>query len=111
MPTSHILYIALVLAIGVERLFELGLSQRNARRALAAGGTEVGQGHFRVMSAFHTAFLLACIGELLWRRPAFPGAVGWIALAGVGLAHALRYWAVATLGERWNVRVIVWPGR
>jgi methyltransferase len=24
-------------------------------------------------------------------------------------AQGLRYWAVATLGDRWNVRVIVWP--
>jgi methyltransferase len=26
------------------------------------------------------------------------------------LAQALRYWAIATLGKRWNVRVIVVPG-
>jgi methyltransferase len=25
-------------------------------------------------------------------------------------AQALRYWAIASLGERWNVRVIVEPG-
>src|SRR5687768_7965177 len=111
MPTSHLAYLALVLAVGLERLFELWLSKRNARAAFAAGGREVGQGHFRVMSAFHTAFLLACVGELVWRRPGFPGVVGWVALAGVVAAHGLRYWAVATLGERWNVRVIVWPGR
>jgi len=31
-------YLALLAAVGVERLFELRLSRRNARRALARGG-------------------------------------------------------------------------
>jgi methyltransferase len=33
-----------------------------------------------------------------------------VSLLGVIAAQALRYWCIATLGPRWNVRVIVVPG-
>jgi methyltransferase len=36
--------------------------------------------------------------------------VGWLALAVVLGAQALRYWAIATLGWRWNTRIVVVPG-
>lgn len=97
------LYLA---ALGLERLFELLLSKRNAARALARGGVEVGRAHYRVMTAFHTLFLVACAFEAKpFDAPLFfaflPGALG---------AQALRYWAIRTLGDRWNTRVIVVPG-
>ena len=104
------LYLAFLALLGAERLFELWLSRRNARLAFARGAVEVGQAHFRAMAALHTAFLCSCALEVwLLRRP-FPGAFGAIALAGALAAQALRYWAIATLGPRWNVRVIVVPG-
>ncbi|ATB28128.1 isoprenylcysteine carboxyl methyltransferase family protein [Melittangium boletus] len=96
--------------IGVERLFELVLSARNARRALAAGGREVGQGHYRVMTLLHTAFLGSCVAEVLVLHRAFPGLLGWVALGGAVLAQFLRYWAISTLGERWNTRILFIPG-
>jgi methyltransferase len=101
---AYALFLAL---LALERVGELVLSRRNARRAFARGAVEVGQGHYRVMAAFHTLFLVACAVEA-WRRP-FPGALGWTALALALAAQALRYWAITTLGERWNVRVIVLP--
>src|SRR5690606_8224852 len=33
-----------------------------------------------------------------------------VALAGVAAAQTLRYWAVFTLGDSWNVRILVIPG-
>ena len=46
---------------------------------------------------------------MILQRP-FPGAWGWLAFIGAIGAQGLRYWAIATLGERWNTRVIVIPG-
>ncbi|MET0405865.1 MAG: isoprenylcysteine carboxyl methyltransferase family protein [Cystobacter sp.] len=103
-------YLLFLLLIGVERLFELVLSTRNARRAMAVGGREVGQGHYRVMTVLHTAFLVSCAGEVLVLQRAFPGLLGWFALGGAVAAQALRYWAITTLGERWNTRIIFIPG-
>lgn len=103
-------YLLFLVLIGGERLFELVLSTRNARRAMAAGGREVGQGHYRVMTLLHTAFLLACAGEVLLLHRDFPGLVGWLALGGAVAAQLLRYWAISTLGARWNTRIIFVPG-
>jgi methyltransferase len=101
-------YLCFLALIAAERLFEMALSRRNAARALARGGREHGRDHFPWMVALHTAFLVSCVVESAWRR--FPGALGWIALLFAAAAQALRYWAVASLGERWNARVIVVPG-
>jgi methyltransferase len=110
MVTSVESYLALIGLVACQRLAELRLSRANLRKALARGAVEYGRGHFPVMAALHGAFLCSCALEVvLWPRP-FPGAVGWGALAAFALAQGLRYWAIASLGDRWNVRVIVVPG-
>lgn len=99
----------LVLLAG-ERLVELVVSSRNARRALAAGGVEAGRGHYPAMVVFHAGFLVACAAEpLLWPRP-WPPAAALAALAAALLAQGLRWWAIASLGGRWTTRIVVLPG-
>jgi methyltransferase len=105
---SYGAYLGFIGVVALERVGELVLSRRNAARAFARGAVEVGQAHYRFMAAFHTLFLVACAAEAAVRP--FPGALGWAALAGAIAAQGLRYWAISTLGERWNVRVIVVPG-
>lgn len=103
-------YVLLVVAVGVERLAELVVATRNARWAFAHGGVESGRGHYPVMAAMHTAFLVACIAEVaVADRPFLPW-LGWPMLAMVVASQALRWWCVATLGHQWNTRVIVVPG-
>jgi len=103
-------YVALVAAVAVERLIELAISRRHARRLRARGGVEAGGEHYPMMVAVHTAFLAACPLEVYgFQRPLLP----WLALPMLLLlvgSMALRYWVVATLGERWSTRVIVLPG-
>ncbi len=109
MVTGLWAYTGLLVVVSLERLAELVVSKRNARWAFSQGAVEVGQAHYRVMTALHTAFLLACLGEAwLFDRSFTPG-WGWVALAGVAAAQALRYWAILTLGQRWNTRIIVLP--
>jgi methyltransferase len=102
-------YLAFLGLLALERGIELVVSSRNARRLLARGGIESGQGHYRPMVIFHAAFLVACAAEA-WTHPEPPPGVAFVALAGALLAQGLRWWAVATLGERWSTRVIVLPG-
>lgn len=110
LPASQLLFVGLCAGIGIERLFELRLSRRNAARAFARGGIEVGQGHLPAMVAMHASFLAAApLEAILLERPFLP-LLGIPALSVVASAMALRYWCVATLGERWNTRVIVVPG-
>ncbi|QRN98658.1 isoprenylcysteine carboxyl methyltransferase family protein [Archangium violaceum] len=103
-------YLGFLGLLAIERLVELVLSKRNAARALARGGTETGQGHYRVMVVFHSLFLVACVAEVLGLSRPFSGGAGFAALGVALVAQALRYWAIASLGERWNTRIIVVPG-
>lgn len=104
-----ILYLALVLATGAERIVELVISTRNARRAFARGGVEFGRGHYPWMVVLHTGLLVACIAEVLIADRPFLPWLGWPMLALVVASQALRYWCIASLGEQWNTRVIVVP--
>jgi methyltransferase len=110
MVTGRGLYFAFLGLVGLERLVELLLSLRNARQARAAGALEAGRGHYPVMVVFHAMFLLSCAAEVWLLQRSFPGALGWTALGVAVVAQGLRYWAVASLGVRWNTRVLVWPG-
>jgi methyltransferase len=109
MVSAYALYVAFIGVVSLERVLELVLSRRNAAAAFAQGAVEVGQGHFRVMTALHTLFLVACVAEPVLCDRAFPGLLGWVALGLALLAQGLRYWAISTLGPRWNTRIIVLP--
>ena len=102
-------YLILLSILVIERIFELDLARRNARRAFEHGAVEVGQAHYRVMVAMHTLFIASCATEAIFFPTHLPPAVAWIALGAELCAQALRYWAVTTLGERWNTRIIVTP--
>ena len=103
-------YLALVGALCLERLVELWLSARNLRWARARGGVVHGAADYRRMVVVHAAFPLACVLEA-WRTGTH--APWLLSEAALGLAvgaQALRYWSIATLGRRWNTRIVVLPG-
>ena len=62
------------------------------------------------MVALHTGLLVGCFLEVAVAHRPFLPALGWPMLAVVLLAQGLRWWCIATLGVRWNTRVIVVPG-
>lgn len=104
--------VAVVLFAGVvalQRIGELVLSARNARRVRARGAREYGAGHFPFLVFVHVSFLVCLAAEviLLGARPTswWPA---WLALW-LG-AQLLRYSAIRALGDRWNVRILVVPG-
>jgi methyltransferase len=103
-------FTVLVAAVGVERLAELVVSKRNAAWSARHGGRETGRGHYPVMVVLHTGLLAGALAEAWIRRPAFVPGLGWPMLGLVLGSQVLRWWCIATLGHRWNTRVIVVPG-
>ncbi|MGW6130682.1 isoprenylcysteine carboxyl methyltransferase family protein [Cellulomonas sp. NPDC055163] len=103
-------YLVLLGATALERLAELVVSTRNARWSFARGGAEYGRGHFPPMVALHAGLLVACAVEVVVADRPFLPALGWTALVLTLASQALRWWCIATLGPRWNTRVIVVPG-
>jgi methyltransferase len=107
---SQLWYSGFIALLALERGAELALSRRNQRWALEQGGIEFGQAHLLPMKLLHSAFLCGCVLEVwLASRPFLP-ALGWPCFGLALLCQALRYWVIASLGKRWNIRVIVLPG-
>jgi methyltransferase len=103
-------YILLIVAVALERVAELVVSQRNMAWSKARGGTEFGIGHYPLMVALHIGLLAGCLMEATaLHRPFLPW-LGWPALVIVLAGQALRWWCIATLGRQWNTRVVVIPG-
>lgn len=103
-------FVVLVAVVTLERLAELVVSRRNAAWSFARGGVETGRGHYRVMVALHSGFLVAMLVEAVVRGSEVPPALAWSMLGLVVASQALRWWCIVTLGPRWNTRVIVVPG-
>lgn len=94
----------LLALVTVGRLGELWLAQRNTAALLARGAVEIATGHYPLIVALHTAWLVA-----LWVYGAGqPVGPLWLAVF-LGL-QAARVWVLTTLGNRWTTRIIVIPG-
>jgi methyltransferase len=101
----------LALAVGcvaLQRLLELRLSRRNERLLRARGAIERGRGHYPLMVALHALWLLSMLIEGLLRGPGLP-ALWPIPAALFLLVQPLRYWAILSLGDYWNTRILVVP--
>ena len=107
--TSLGFFTVLVLLVGLERLAELVISKRNAAWSLRHGGRETGRAHYAVMVVLHTGLLVGMLLEAWVRRPEVGAALAGAMLVLVVASQALRWWCIATLGRRWNTRVIVVP--
>jgi methyltransferase len=103
-------YLAFLALIAGERISEVLRSRKNAAWAFARGGVESCHDQILLMKLLHGSFFAACALEVVvLGRPFLP----WLGIPMLALAlaaQALRYWAVHSLGERWNVRVITIPG-
>ena len=105
-----IAFALLVLATGIERLYELRVSIRHAKIAFAQGAKEYGQGHFPWMVILHTSLLFGAVAEVWLLDRSFIPWLGWTMVVLVIASQAGRYWVIWALGWQWNTRVIVVPG-
>lgn len=88
----------------VQRLAELAYARRNEHRLLAAGGVELGRGHYPLIVALHVAWIAAMAAVIPFDTPLRPP---WL-IAFIVL-QALRLWTIASLGRFWTTRVITVP--
>jgi len=103
-------HLAVVAAVAAERVAELAIARRNSVAVAARGGFVADRRSFTDAAALQAAWLAACAAEpVLLPRP-FLAPLAAAMIAVLVACQALRYWAVATLGDRWNLRVVVVPG-
>lgn len=99
-----ILSVVVLSLVTMQRLGELVLARRNARRLMARGAVESGAGHYPFIVALHAAWLIG-LWLLAWDRPLNL----WLLAVFIGL-QAARVWVIASLGDRWTTRIITLPG-
>jgi methyltransferase len=88
---------------------EARLAARHDRALRLAGASEPKDDVFPLMQLTYPAAFLAMAFEA-WNRRAQPDAVFVAGTVIFTLAKAIKYWAIATLGDRWTFRVLVPPG-
>lgn len=109
MVSAEVLLGSTIAALVIQRGLELRIAKRNEAAVRSRGAREFGAGHYPAFFVLHGAWLVAWPIEATLRglalHPLWPL---WLAL--FAAAQALRYWAISSLGERWNTRVLVLPG-
>jgi methyltransferase len=103
------LFLGLVAVVLIQRIMELRLARRNERWAREQGAREIGSGHYPLFFVLHGSWGIAWITEALVGGPTL-APYWWAWLIGFVLAEVLRYWAIVTLGPRWNTRILVIDG-
>lgn len=102
-------FFLLISVLILQRIFELVLSKRNERRLRAQGAIESGKSHYPVIVALHVAFFISLVVEVI-ALDRTSARWWWVPFAFFLIAQILRYWSIATLGRRWNTRILVLPG-
>lgn len=100
---------ALLGVLVVQRGLELRLAKRNEAWARSQGAKEFGAGHYPAFFVLHGGWMLGWLVE--GTRAAVLPSTWWVWALVFAAAQGLRYWAIGTLGQRWNTRVLVLPGR
>ena len=89
-------------------LVETAISARHDRVLRAAGAIEPPGDVIRLMQVMYPAAFAGMLVEGYLRGVVIDDLFGWGA-ALFATAKALKYWAIATLGDRWTFRVLVPP--
>ena len=107
---ARLLFAGFVACLGLQRLFELRLSQRNEWRMRQRGGREHTPETYRWIITLHAAWFAAMLLEVFAARRKFSSRLAVAAFGVFAAGQALRLAAIRTLGWRWSTRVMTVPG-
>lgn len=93
-----------------ERAIEIAIHRRNAARLARRGAVWLDDDGFRGILAAQVLLFTLTPLEAAFAPWSGLGVWSYAAAAGLVAAQVLRYWCIATLGERWSVRVVTVPG-
>jgi methyltransferase len=118
MSLSILIPVVALAVVAATMLGELALSRRNERILLARGAVEAPDPVYSSMRWAYTLVfavmgvegILRGAGIVWWMGEGGSGWWTWLGVAVFAAGKVLKYWAIATLGERWTYRVLVLPG-
>lgn len=107
---SNIAFLVLVLAVGVQRLWEVRKSARNEAKLRALGAREHAPEQMRVMRLVHATWIASMLIEVFVLSRPWDLRLAAPALLLFLCGQTLRLMAMHALGDRWTVKVITLPG-
>jgi len=103
MDISVIAFLALLLGVGLLRIFELRVSHRHQQQMIAHGATRVKEPRFRWIVRLHTAVLVGARPLKLFFYPAvFTSRTSPRNAFAVPCGNAVRLWLCAPMGQHWK---------
>jgi methyltransferase len=108
MREADLFALALAALAFVPMIAEAARAAANERALRAAGAVEPSNDVYNVMQLTYPACFAGMTLEA-WMRGHSCADAGWMGGAVFAGAKALKYWAIATLGDRWTFRVLVPP--
>lgn len=90
-------------------ILEARVSTAHDRQLRARGAIEPPGDVFKAMQIAYPGAFVLMLAEGVWRGVTIDRAFG-IGVVIFAVAKLLKYWAIATLGDRWTFRVLVPPG-
>jgi methyltransferase len=106
MEISATLYFVFLALVAVERLVEMRISGRHQEQLTQRGIPKRPDPRFRWMVGLHSGLLAGAAIEVLVFHRRFLPVFGTAMVALFGLATALRWWAIHSLGAHWNVQIM-----
>jgi methyltransferase len=103
-------FVIFLLFIILQRSAELVLSKRNEKILKSQGAIEFDKNGYRVIAIMHLALFISFICEKVFSHRNLNVHWAFFAVLFVG-AQFLRYWAIRSLGIRWNTKILVIPGK
>ena len=103
--TFFIIFITVVI---VQRISELILAKKNERYLKSNGAIEYDKKGYKYIVLMHNLFFISVITEFVFLGRQLNEY--WKVLLIIFICtQLLRYWAIFTLGKRWNTKILVLP--
>lgn len=103
---TQLLFTAIVVAVIIQRLFELRISKRHVTALLAQGGQVQSENLLGWVKILQVSWWVAMLVEVwAFNRPFIPGLAAFVFLM-VVVGQILRYISMQALGQRWTLPIV-----
>ncbi len=102
------MFYVIFLFLIAQRVTELFIAKRNEEWMRNRGGVEHGNEHYPYIVGLHVLFLLSFFAEVkVFQREL--SELWYVLVPILFLTQLMRYWAVISLGNYWNTKILIVP--
>ena len=106
---TRFIFMGIIAAIILQRLFELRISKHNAEYILAQGGRKHDDNLLGVVKVLQVSWWIAMIVEVWWLERPFIPVLAAGALVATLAGQVLRYLSMRSLGRCWTLPIMTLP--